>query len=274
MKNFKIILLLSMLSIPSLAKLPALPEIPVILISKKSALHFRSPEPVSYVDLPRGKLSGDLPLKNLVRLRLDTSFFTNMNREELGILTITGEHFLAQYRLVYISSETSMLQSEVEILPSHMSPLVPSSPSLSTPQMHSKSLEMLSVKPPKSCIKAENEGISIELNQILTCADLLFLDLSFKNSSKLMYHPEQLSFSIADKKVAKSTNFQSFSLQPVFTLNPLEVFFKQSRQIIVLPKATFSASKTLHISLSEKQPSSRLVVLKLSYRDILSADRF
>jgi len=248
--------------------------LPVIYISTTSAVHLRSPEPISYVDLPTGKISGDLPLKNLLRLRILRQDSSVSYPHELGILTVTGEQFLAQYRIILVSPQAAQANSAIEILPQHMLPLVPAASSLSTPQIRAKAIEVISNKPDKSLATASNQGISIKVHQILSCGELLFLDLGFENATALEYQIDRICFSISDKKILKATNFQQYPLKIKQALHPLDRFSKQGRNIYVLNKATFSSDKRLVIELSEKQPSSRLVSLSLNYRDILSADSF
>ncbi|WP_231461752.1 DUF4138 domain-containing protein [Pedobacter sp. Leaf132] len=251
-------------------------ELPVIYMSLESTLHFRSPEPISYVDLPKSKLRGDLPLKNLLRIRLQESFSaTNITAgSSIGVITITGEQFFAQYRIVLVEQGLMKADDEVEILPIHMLPLIPSQPSLSTPQMHAKSVALISLREKKPMALSKQRGIGIKLNQIRCAGDLIFLDLSFSNDSELGYEIEELKFSIVDKKINKATNAQQFDLKPKFSLSNLQTFIHQARNIYVLPKASFSPAKRLRITLAERQPSSRTVVLELSYGELLRADGF
>lgn len=252
-------------------------ELPVIYISAESALHFRSPEPISYVDLPKAKFSGDLPLKNLLRIRLRDSFMTTINtarQKYLGVVTITGEHFFAQYQIALAETGHSIPDTEIEILPKDMLPLIPALPSFSTPQMHAKSISLISGRAFKPLGIARNQGISLQVNQIRCAGELIFLDLGFSNNSELSYEVEDLQFSISEEKIYKATNAQQFSLIPKFILSSFERFTHQARNIYVLPKASFSSAKRLRITLSEKQPSSRTVCLELSYGQLLWADSF
>ncbi|RZM09047.1 MAG: hypothetical protein EOO88_49350, partial [Pedobacter sp.] len=144
-------------------------ELPIIYMSVGNTLHFRSPEPISYVDLPKSKFSGDLPLKNLLRVRLQESFISGNNdtaESALGIITITGEQFFAQYKIVLVAKGGREADNEIEILPIHMLPLVPSMPSLSTPQMHAKSIALICAREARPIAVSKHQGISIRLNQI------------------------------------------------------------------------------------------------------------
>ncbi|MFC3560171.1 DUF4138 domain-containing protein [Pedobacter jamesrossensis] len=272
-KRIQQLLLPLLVVFPWLASCAA--ALPVIYISAQSAVHFRSPEPIKYVDLPGANFTGDLPQENLLRLRFKDSFAVSDRKElgSFGIITITGEHYFAQYQLM-AANEWQAGDSEVEILPSHMLPLIPALPSLSTPQMHAKSIALISRRASKALASAKNQGVSLKLNQLRCSGELIFLDLSFYNEAELRYDIEDLSFVISDKKISRASNFQSIEIKPTFTLSPLIGFAHAARNIYVLPKMSFSAAKRLKITLSEKQPSSRAVTLELSYGELLSADSF
>ncbi|MDN3586167.1 DUF4138 domain-containing protein [Pedobacter aquatilis] len=252
-------------------------ELPVVYIGSDNTLHFRSPEPIIYVDLPKSKLTGDLPLKNLLRVCLTDAFISKgelISDDILGVITITGEHFFAQYKIALAASKDRQADSEIEILPTHMLPLIPALPSLSTPQMHAKSIALISTREARPLGIVKSQGITLKVNQIKTVGELIFLDIGFKNSTALGYDIEDLSFVVADKKIYKASNFQAFNLSPKFILSNLRGFTTQARNIYVLPKASFSPAKRLKITLIEKQPSPRVVSLALSYGELLRAEPF
>ncbi|MGY3212427.1 hypothetical protein ACVW2L_001480 [Mucilaginibacter sp. HD30] len=88
----------------------------------------------------------------------------------------------------------------------------------------------------------------------------------------MQYDIEDLRFRIADKKVAKATNVQSYELKPVFVLFNIAAFRKNYRNIFVFKKLSFPGNKILQAELSEKQISGRVLSLKIAYRDVLDAD--
>lgn len=250
-------------------------ELPIIYIHSGSTVHLLSPEDISYVDLPNGKLKGDLPLKNLLRIRPSEGLSAPPAPQDLGILTLTGETFLAQFRLVLLPISTQIAaSSSLEILPEHMQPLHGLQPRLSMNQIRSRALDMLSMKSAKPALSKSAQGVSISLNRVLLSGELMFLDIGFSNSSNLDFEVAALEFLISDKKIFKAQNFQEFSLEPKLSLQPVARFSRQARNIIVLPRATFSSAKRLLISLKETQPSSRNITLELNYGDILNADSF
>jgi conjugative transposon TraN protein len=117
-------------------------------------------------------------------------------------------------------------------------------------------------------------GIESQLNNVYAFGDYVFLDISFKNNTNLIYDIDKLKFSIDDKKVYKATNVQSIEIEPVFRLYDLKTFKKSYRNIFVFKKFTYPNNKVLNIRLIENQISGRTINLEIKYSDILQADTF
>jgi len=255
----------------------SLSAIPTVEISAGTGLHFRSPEPIRHVDLSTKLLSGNLPIKNLLNVKISSdSVKTNLplNRE-LGVVTIVGETFMAQYRL-FLSANVSSDRSavDIEILPSEMVPLDPSCQDLSIPEIKSHAMAVLAKRGSRPLARATMLGICAQLNQVYTVGELIFLDISFKNKTLMEYDIDELKFSVEDKKVHKATNLQSIEISPVFSLYSSERFKRNFRNIYVIKKVSFSNEKLLKVSMSEKQLSKRTLSLNISYGDLLNADTF
>ncbi|NQD72329.1 conjugative transposon protein TraN [Sphingobacterium shayense] len=249
-------------------------QLPWLIIAPERTLHIISPEPISYVDISSGKIIGDLPLDNVLRLKLQSDSTARLEAEKLGTVSIVGEAYITQYSLQLAGSpDISSLPVRVNILPIHMTPLDISGVSLSTPQIKNKALQILTGRENKTTVRKNKEfGITMSVNGIYTATDYIFIDLSVTNGSKLKYDPDELRFFIEDKKITKATNVQSIEIEPIFTLHPLGPFKRSFRNIYVIKKVSFPGSKVLKISISEQQISGRTLELKIKYRDILDAD--
>ncbi|WP_435523419.1 hypothetical protein [Chryseobacterium indoltheticum] len=84
-------------------------DLPEIEITEGINLHIISPEPIQYVDLSTEQLTGDLPSTNIARIKIidkqtigekdkknkSTVF---LNRDQVGIITVVGQSFIAQYK--------------------------------------------------------------------------------------------------------------------------------------------------------------------------------
>jgi len=98
------------------------------------------------------------------------------------------------------------------------------------------------------------------------------LDIGYHNNTNLSYAIDALHFRIDDKKITKATNVQSLEISPEYTLFSTPMFLRSYRNIFALKKLSFPGNKVLHIELNEKQVSGRVIMLSISYHDILNAD--
>lgn len=297
MKNFILLLAILLLPAYSFAQNNAVSKIykntlPKINISKDVNLHFRSPEPVQFVDLSTNKLIGDLPAENVVRIKIqqieEEKHFVNDSlrktleipityneNQELGLVTIVGQSFMAQYQLVYSENEQNgNIISNIEILPEDMQSLEFPDFKMSNVELRKYAMELISKKENRKIRTNKDLGLDSQLNSVHTFGDYVFLDISFRNKTNLSYDIDKLKFSVDDKKIYKATNVQSVDIEPVFRLYDLKRFKKSYRNIFVFKKFTFPNNKVLNIRLIENQISGRTINLEVKYSDILEADTF
>jgi conjugative transposon TraN protein len=240
-------------------------KLPVAYLPENLTLHFISPEPIQYVDISSKDLLGDLPLKNVLRLKWRDSIgsFTG------AVVTIAGEKFIAQYHLLPGSSG---VPTEISIMPADMNPLDIAGIGLSRNQLKGLSLGLMAKAPNKRMEHVGAFGITGQLNHVYTLGDYLFLDISYHNKTNLKYDIEDFRFKVDDRKVTKAANNQSVEIKPEFILLEQPGFSKNYRNIFVFRKMSFPGNKVLHAELSEKQLSGRVITLSVSYQDILDAD--
>ena len=282
-------------------------DLKTIYISSDVNLHFRTPEPVQFVDLSTNQLIGDLPTENVVRVKIlkeedkteqiirvvdkkiknkivavnDTILKTvevslnYVDQQELGIVTIVGQSFMAQYRIVYrIPEYSSIVVTNIEILPSEMQPLEYPKYEFSNPELKGLAMRVLKQRTNSSIRSSKALKLVSTLNRVYTVGDYVFLDISFENETNLSYNIDELKFSIDDKKVYKSTNNQSISIEPIYQLYNNKTFKKSYRNVYVFKKFTYPDNKVLNIRLVEDQISGRTINLEIKYKDILQADTF
>lgn len=263
-------------------------DLPEIEITNGINLHIISPEPIQYVDLSTQNLTGDLPSENIARIKItdstsDTHEEKNQTNsreqffigENIGVITVVGQSFIAQYKAVYRDSDNLNATTNFHIQAEDMQPLEFSKIALSNFELRQFSMGLIQTKKDKEPIRVENNlGLSMQLNNVYVLSDYIFLDVTFKNRSNLGYNIEDIKFSIEDKKIYKATNNQSIDLAPVFQLNPQKNFRKNFRNIYVFKKFTYPNSKVMMIRLIEEQISGRTIEMKVNYSDILKADTF
>jgi conjugative transposon TraN protein len=240
-------------------------KLPVVYLPENLTIHFVSPEPIQYVDISTKDLLGDLPLKNVLRLKLRDSLKSFSG----SVVTVAGEKFIAQYRLL---PGYPGVPTEVNIVPADMQPLDISGIGLSQNQLKGLALSLIAKSPDKRMEKVKAFGIKGQLNHVYTVDDYIFLDIGYHNKTNLKYDIADFRFKVDDKKVTKAANNQSVEVKPEFVLLNQPAFSKNYRNIFVFKKMSFPGNKVLHAELSEKQLSGRVITLSISYQDILDAD--
>ncbi|MBS1526653.1 MAG: DUF4138 domain-containing protein [Bacteroidetes bacterium] len=240
------------------------PWMPVVQLPPNLDVHFVSPEPIQYVDISAKNIIGDLPLKNVLRIR-----YKDSAKAEDAVITIAGEKFIAQY---HIRPGGTNVPLQINIEPSDTKPLDISGIGLSQNQLRQLSLNLFCKSTSKTIERTKAFGLKASLYHVYTAGDYIFLDVGYHNKTNLNYAIDAFHFRIDDKKISKATNVQSLEFSPEYTLFGTPMFQKNYRNIFVLKKLSFPGNKVLHIELHEKQISGRVITLEISYRDILGAD--
>ncbi|MEZ2336977.1 DUF4138 domain-containing protein [Mucilaginibacter sp. RCC_168] len=274
MKRLHLFLAVFMASLHSYAQLTPFAvgvkknSLPIVYVPENVSVQFISPEPIQYVDISAKSVIGDLPLKNVLRIRLRDS----VNSAD-AVITIAGEKFITQYHVIRADSITARdARTEIAIDPGDTRPLDISGIGLSQNQLKQMALNLFFKRPGRVIEKTKAFDLKAELYHIYTGGDYVFIDLGYRNKTNLAYNIEDFRFHIDDKKITKATNVQSVELKPEFILFNNPLFQKTYRNIIVLKKITFPGNKVLHIELSEKQISGRVITLNITYQDVLDAD--
>ena len=265
-------------------------DLPELEITEGINLHIISPEPIQYVDLSTQKLTGDLPSTNIARIKINDSSSDSVENNEkatknvvpsfsigenIGIITVVGQSFIAQYKAVYRNSESLNIVTNIHIQPEEMQPIEFDKMRFSSLELRKFAMDIIQNKSVKNPIREEkNLKLNVQINNVYVISDYIFLDMTFKNNSNLSYDIEDLKFSIEDKKIHKAMNNQSIELTPLFQLNPQKHFRKNFRNIYIFKKFTFPNSKVMMIRLIEEQLSGRAIEIKVNYSDILKADTF
>jgi conjugative transposon TraN protein len=248
-----------------------------LFITDDLSIHFRSPEPIKYVDLSSHLLVGDLPVDNVLRIKYVSdsigSHYVPYTDNEVGVVTIVGESYLVQYKILYTKNKNlSFIASEIEVLPQEMKPLQYPSSSLTTNELKKYSYDLLKRKPSFQNVTSKGVGLKLSLNNIYAFGDFIFVDVAFKNNTNIKYDINQVRFKIEDKKIFKATNVQELEIKPEFILYKNKSFRNNFRNIYVFKKFTYPNSKVLNIQLTEEQISGRMIELKIDYKDLLNAD--
>lgn len=289
MKNIVYILfafIANILTAQTATKEQIISDLPEIVITEGINLHIISPEPIQYVDLSTIYLTGDLPTTNIARIKITDSPEPNQiekikkhsiftSGQKIGIITVVGQSFIAQYKAIYLNSENLNSVTNIHVQPEDMQPIELDKMVFSNLELRKFAMDIIQKKSENNPIREEkNLKLNVQLNNVYVLSDYIFLDMTFKNNSNLSYDIEDLKFSIEDKKIYKATNSQSIEMIPIFQLNPQKHFKKNFRNIYVFKKFTFPNSKVMIIKLIEEQLSGRTIEMKVNYSEILKADTF
>lgn len=246
-------------------------------LSEDVSLHIVSPEPIQFVDISSDYLVGDLPTENIARFKIkrdgENGTFELPFSNDLGIVTIVAQSFIAQYKVGY-NSKSELSISNIQIQPADMQPIDHPTESISNTQLKRLAKRIMDQKTKRPIRKESNLRMTMQLNNVFIRDDYIFLDITLINKSNLNYDIDKILFSIDDKKVYKATNVQSIQLNTVFQYYHNEGFRRKYRNIYAFKKFTYPNSKVLTIRMAEKQISGRTIELNVKFKDILRADTF
>lgn len=241
-------------------------DLPIVYLPDSLSVHFISPEPIQYVDISTKNILGDLPVKNVLRIR-----YKDTTKSKDAVVTIAGEKFIAQYHIQWSPSGNALVKSEVEVGPAETRPL-DIGIGLSQPELQKFATGLFCQHSETDLEHAEAYGIKARLNHIYTLGEYVFVDLSYDNRTKLHYNIDAFRFKIDDKKVTKATTVQSLEIKPEFVLLDQTGFARHYRNVFVFKKFTVPNNKVFHVELNEQQLSGRVITLSIPYKDILKAD--
>ncbi|NRF37540.1 DUF4138 domain-containing protein [Pedobacter foliorum] len=250
-------------------------KLPLITLPGSATFHFLSPEPIQYVDISSKAIVGDIPIHNVLRIKLVADSIKSKGIADSvdAIITIAGETFIAQYRVTAIPNPLNKeYPSQMEILPEHTKPLDIQSQGFSQHQLKSYATGLLFKKSETNIAQSSAFGIKGNINHIAAIGDYIFIDLSYTNNTNLKYDPDEIRFKVADEKVTKASTVQSIELKPEFILYTQHSFHKNYRNVFAFKKFSFPGHKVLKVELSEKQISGRVLPLKIKYKELLDAD--
>jgi conjugative transposon TraN protein len=241
----------------------------VIYLKRDMTVHILSPENIRYVDISTRKVHGDIPVGNLLRLKLIDSCTSAFS----AVLTVVGEKNISQFSLIYDDGRSdSLFRANMDIGIFDMRPISLTDVGLSESEARSYALSMFRKSSSGGSVRANAYGLKAMLNKIASVGDYIFLDISYLNKSNLKVDIDQVRFSIDDKKQIKASNSQSIELLPEYVFSRVSSFRKYYRNVFVFRKFTFPGNKILNVTLSEKQISGRVLSFGVRYKALLDAD--
>ena len=197
-------------------------------------------EPIRFVDISTGKVAGDQPLSNTLRLKPKEGADINADGDVLAIVTVITERYRVQYGLIYTTrmneavTEKTILQTEV--------------------------------------LPYNNPAVSMSTEEMARFARRVWdSPAKYRNVGARKHH---MNIRLNNKRQARAANCQSIEITPAMVLENSSTFLHGYRNVLVLKKLTFPNDKVLTIEMSEKQISGRTITLSIDYEDVLYADSF
>ena len=250
-------------------------EMQILKVNEQVSTHIAVGEPIEYVDISTDRLVGDLPLKNIMRIKpVETDFEGKyQNGDVLAMITIVTERYKIQFNCVYTENRDEA-SSNVDIKTEDMASYVNVNVDMPQAEMRKLAWSIWNSGNRYFDVSREAYKLRITLNNIYTIQGFFFIDVSIRNRTNIEYDVDQIRFKIEDKKHTKATNFQQIEIEPVLSINEGEKFVKEYRNIFIFEKFTFPDEKVFTIEVAEQQISGRTVTLRIDYADVLNADAF
>jgi conjugative transposon TraN protein len=239
------------------------------LVPADRTLHILAPEPILYVDISSPDVDGDLPEKNLCRLKPAPG---KMAPGSSFTVTVVTASLISVSQLIVADSLSHEPRTYVITLePKHWVRM--NERRITEPEFRSLALHTLSEQAHVRGVKARNGGIRYRVNNLFVIGDYLMLDLSVENMSNLDLDIDEVRFTLSGRKPVSAQISQDMGITPIYTHQAPSNVIAQSnwRNIYLFEKFHFSSDKVLRITLSEQQISGRNLELTLDNRRLMQA---
>lgn len=245
-------------------------------IPLNATVHFVSPEPIEYVDISSPDVQGDLPEKNIFRLRPDAG---KIHPGDKFTATIVTQKYISVYKLTVANSRSKGFSESNDAYVISINPndavQVNQSDVLSNQQCFGLAINALRKKRSVFDIDTKGYGMKMYVTNIYSIGDYIMLRLAVKNATRLQFDIDQIRFKIIDKHKVKATVSQEIELKPVYSLYETNgsIITHRFNNFYIFKKFTYPSQKLLEIEMTEKQYSGRRLNLKVEYNQILKAQQ-
>lgn len=249
-------------------------------IPYRKTTHIVSPDPILYVDISSPDVEGDLPEKNIFRLKPNTAAVESghtIGIDENFTVTIVTQTFITVYRLSFNREETKTdsIPSTAFILLIDPTKAIQLNDyrKVTNSDYDRLSIRAMSNKRKVFRVAAKQYGMELWLNNVYIIGDLMLFDLGAWNRTKLPYDLNGLDFKLADRYNVNATVSQEIEIKPLysFTDDAGTVIDGKWRNFYILKKFTFPSQKVLKVQMTENQISGRPVMLSIDYDQILNS---
>ena len=240
-------------------------------ISSAETVHLVSFEAIKYVDISSLDIEGDLPEKNILRLKVKQG--NNFKNGESFVATVVTASFIASYKFTF-SEVKDTVSYVVTIDPSRAIMLNDPAHLLGEKDYHMLALHALSTRRSIFNIADKKYDIRFWVNNIYIVGDFILLDLGSSNHSKIPFLIDEFRFKLVDAKQTNAHVSQEIELKPLYQLYPTDgscIAKRNWRNIYIFSKFTYPMQKVLNIEMNEMQISGRTATLSIDYNQLLNA---
>ena len=245
-------------------------------IPSNTTTHFVSPEPIQYVDISSPNILGDLPEKNIFRLRPDAD---KIHPGDKFTITIVTQAYISVYKLTVadpLSNDTSLSNGAYVISVNPNDAVqVNQSDVLNNQQCFDLTVKAMNKKRSIFNIATKAYGMKMYVTNIFSIGDYVIVEIEAKNKTRLQFDIDQIRFRIIDKHTVKATVSQDIELIPVYSLYQSDggIITNKFNNFYIFKKFTYPTQKLLEIEMTERQYSGRRVDLKIKYNQILNSQQ-
>lgn len=240
-----------------------------VTIPLNTTTHFVSPEAISYVDISSPNIQGDLPEKNIFRLKPDLN---KMVPGDQFIVTIVTNFYVAVYNLTIADENTRDGAYVISVNPNNAVQLNQINV-LNNQQLFDFAIKAMKKKRKIRDIENKEYGMKLFVNNIFTFGDYIMIDLGAQNKTNIQFDVDQIRFKIVDKRTVKASVSQDIEIHPIYSLNTTDgqIITNKWSNFYVFKKFTYPSQKLFQIELTEEQYSGRKVSLTIDYNQILQS---
>ncbi len=223
-------------------------------IPLNATTHFVSPEPIEYVDISSPDIQGDLPEKNIFRLRPDAG---KIHPGDAFVVTIVTKSYISVYKLSVADTlnNDSTHQNEAYVISVNPNNAVQLNQSdvLSNQQCFNLVVKAMNHNRSIHKINARSYGMKMYVRNMYAFGDYIMIELAAKNKTNLQFNIDQIRFKIIDKHTVKATVSQDIELTPVYSLYPTEgkIITNSFHNFYIFKKFTYPTEKLLEIEMTE-----------------------
>ena len=245
-------------------------------IPSNTTTHFVSPEPIQYVDISSPNIQGDLPERNIFRLRPDAD---KIHPGDRFTITIVTKAYISVYKLTVgdtLSTDSSLRNGAYVISVNPNDAVqVNQSDVLNNQQCFDLTVKAMNNKRSIFNIVTKAYGMKMDVTNIYSIGEYIMIAIEAKNKTKLQFDIDQIRFKIIDKHAVKATVSQDIELTPVYSLYQSDggIITNKFNNFYIFKKFTYPTQKLLEIEMTERQYSGRRVDLKIKYNQILNSQQ-